>query len=248
MAEQAHPYSLSPESSRPKAMHLPAYGDTIVPNEIVIEEKFDSTGGMPEYPDALVVADRVNTIVATGTGEVRSRSVRMAPKLLIDPNQEHLITFREQVSLYHEAADPFDWLLDNRGIYLAAKPGGDKPPDVFPFLPEFYMIAGRGAMEVTHLEESPPLGQVERDRETGYLLMQHGRMPNGQILFEKLIHIHYGPGSRVLPFYGGVRYDPRLREYPFLTEVLKKRQYDPHAVRALVAPFLLIGPMALRPA
>jgi hypothetical protein len=44
---EPHPYSISPESSKPRIAYIPSHRDLLVPHEVIIEEEFFHDAGNP---------------------------------------------------------------------------------------------------------------------------------------------------------------------------------------------------------
>lgn len=231
------PFSLSPESSRPKIVYLPSFNNIIVPGKTVVLEDLVYMGHPRQTYEGTVV-DKVETTQKTASGEVVGRTVHMAPSLFIEQDIRRYFSHARQAALLSDVMSAYEWVLDENSITITSKPEpgeqygnsatftllvdtdneGSPYTDIFPAVSDRF-----------YLEDNP-------DRVT----LRHIETDDGKLLFEKIVHLEDGPKGHTFPVYAGVLYSPDLLEYPRLHDLISSPKYVPSSIRNHILPFLHI--------
>ncbi len=237
---EPHPYSISPESSKPRTVYIPSLRDILVPREVIVEEEFYHDGGNPVSSFPLVLRDKTETVLTSRGSEVKSRNAQMAPVFLIE-DDSGAVRLPEPLlrSLYRELSHLNEWLVDEKGVYIM-KNSGEEESDRFP---HFYLIIDRDNTGRLRTDVYPELGETLRLEDPPELhTSRHINAGPDIAVFERLVHVHQTEEGALHPFYVGVMYHQAILQPKVLSDHMLRPVYDPISVRNLVSPFIYTKP------
>lgn len=231
------PYTISPESSKPKVEYLPSFGNIIVPGKTAVREEF-LYGGYPGRTFEGYVTDRVETFLAAPGNEVIGRTVTLAPTMFVDDEARAHFPQPKQARLLRDIMDTYEWVLDERSFTIRPRPPKGAS---YSERASFSLFVAEDAESVPYTDYFPELGdRLYLEDNPDRVTLHHVETEGGGRLFEKIVHLENGPGGRTFPVYIGVLYDADLLDFPKLHEVALINKYNPAVIRQKILPFVSV--------